>query len=554
MFGKKAEEAKYRRMRGLYGENKVITADYDEALSAVCENGIFVGREKEGILSFKGIPFAQPPIGDLRWQPPLPPKAGKEVREAYYFGKSPIQAPWYSEMASYYPQSEDCLYLNIWKAQGSQKNLPVMVFIHGGAFGYGGTSDPLYDGHNFVKAHPDVMLVTVAYRVGIMGFIDFSAVPGGEDYKDSCNLGILDQIAALKWIQNNIAACGGDPEMVTVFGESAGGCSVSLLPVLPDAKGLFKRVIAQSGSVNLTCSKEECQPFTEKLLKKTGAATMADLTALTTEQITKINLSLNDDNNFPQRDGRTVPFDLYKAYRETDNSDIEMICGSNKDECRYWIGEMGGLFNYAFSIPVLFENQCKKFSRRDVKLARKYCQKAQHRIYARLTEFENDLIFRVPAQEQLLLHSKHDGKSYHYFWTFPGEDKHRGACHAIELSSVFNNLQETIYTGNRVNRNLAEEIQQMWVNFAKTGNPSTPNTPWPQYTEDNKATLMLGETVSLKMNLFSRRTAIIEKLLKYHVNGSYAKLDFNIGYIRFLGASAIVLIAAVILLIMLIVK
>ena len=162
------------------------------------------------------------------------------------------------------------------------------------------------------------------------------------------------------------------------------------------------------------------------------------------------------------------------------------------------------------------------------------------------------MIFRVPAREQLLLHSDHGGRAYHYFWTFPGEDKKQGACHAIELSSVFNNLQETIYTGNNVNRNLAEEIQQMWVNFAKTGNPSTEQHQWPAYTRDKQITLMLGETIRVKENLFSRRTEIIEKLLKYHINGSYAELSFNVPYIKLLIATALGFIALIILLLVLI--
>ncbi len=546
MSSTKPTKNDYLRMQRLYGENKTITGTYDRSVSAVCENGCFVGKEDDGVIGFKGVPFAQPPVGALRWKAPAPVSPSDEVRQAYYFGKSPIQAPWYSELASCYYQSEDCLYLNVWAAKEKGEKLPVMVFIHGGAYGYGGTSDPLYDGHNFVKAHPDVILVTIAYRVGVMGFVDFSSVPGSEGYEDSCNLGILDQIEALKWIKKNIPAFGGDPDNVTVFGESAGGGSVSLLPVIDEARGLFRRVIAQSGSISLTYSKEECQPFTQKFLKRTHAKTMQELLALSTEQIYEANLPINEANNFPQRDGRLIPFDLYQAYADSKNPEVDMICGSNKDECRYWIGEMGGLFNYAFSIPVLFENQCLRFTKEDVRLAKQYCRKARHLTYSRLTEFENDIIFRVPAQKQLLLHAKGGGKTYHYFWTFPSDNKKKGACHAVELSSVFNNLQETIFTGGNVNASLAGEIQQMWVNFAKCGDPSTENNTWPPYTEEAKDTLMIGETVFVKNNLFSRRTAIIEKLLKYRINGSYAKLNWNIGYIRSLVAAAVAVLAVII--------
>ena len=133
-----------------------------------------------------------------------------------------------------------------------------MVFFHGGSYGWGGTSDPIYDGHNLVEKYPDLVLVTAEYRTGIMGFMDFSGVPGGEDYSTSGNLGLLDQVCALEWVQKNIRAFGGDPENVTIFGESAGAGSVSLLPLIEGTDGLFRRIIMESGSPALTYSREEC--------------------------------------------------------------------------------------------------------------------------------------------------------------------------------------------------------------------------------------------------------------------------------------------------------
>ncbi len=536
------------RMQSLYGENKTITGDYNVEHSVNCENGTFVGKCNDGVLSFKGIPFAKPPINELRWKAPQPVEQSNEIKEAYYFGKSPIQQPWYSELASCYPQSEDCLYLNVWADKDKSVKKPVMVFIHGGAYGYGGTSDPLYDGQNFIKAHSDVILVTIAYRVGVMGFIDFSMVEGGEGYEDSCNLGLLDQIEALKWIQRNIAAFGGDPKNVTIFGESAGGGSVSILAVMDMAKGLFNRIIAESGSICLTYSKKEFQPFTQKFMKKAKAKNMKDLLRLSTEEIYKANLPINESNNFPMRDGRIVPFDLYKAYKDGKSKDIDMMSGTNKDECRYWIGELGGIFKYSFAIPALFENQCKIMSPEDRALASQYYKHGTGKTYMRLTEFENDITFRVPAQEQLLLHADNGGKAYHYFWTYPSSIKYRGACHAVELSSVFNNLDEKIFTGDNVNPQLAREVQQMWVNFAKTGNPSTENHSWSLYNRDTKETMVLGEEIFVKKNLLSRRTATVEKLLKYYINGNYVKLDYDISYVRFYIYMALIVIIICIIL------
>ena len=281
------------RVRDSYGVNQLITGEYDAALSAKCHNGIFVGKSEGDVLAFRGIPFAKPPVGELRWKAPEAAEDCTDVFESYYNGKSPIQTEWPSEQASYYPQGEDCLYLNLWKNQaGPTEKKPVMVFFHGGAYGWGGTVDPLYDGRNFVTKQSDIILVTVGYRTGLMGFVDLSYLEGGEDFPDAPNLGLLDQIEALRWVQKNIAAFGGDPDNVTIFGESAGGGSASLLPIIPQAKGLFRRAIAESGSVVLTFSKEECRDFTRRLIREAGTKKMSDLMALSEEQLQKIRKSL----------------------------------------------------------------------------------------------------------------------------------------------------------------------------------------------------------------------------------------------------------------------
>ena len=257
---------KQREVFSRYGENHAVTGDYDKTLAVKCRNGTFVGKRQDSVLCFKGVPFAKPPVAELRWKAPQPIEDGEGVFEAYYNGKTPIQTEWETEMASYYPQGEDCLYLNMWVNENDKTaRKPVMVF---GSYGWGGTADPLYDGLNFVKKQSDIVLVSVGYRVGLMGFVDFSSVEGGEAFPDAPNLGLLDQIEALRWVQKNISGFGGDPDNVTIFGESAGGGSVSLLPMIPSAKGLFRRVIAESGSVALTFSKEECAVLPNVCSKK----------------------------------------------------------------------------------------------------------------------------------------------------------------------------------------------------------------------------------------------------------------------------------------------
>ena len=202
-------DATKSEIMNLYGENLLIDGDYDSSIAAICSNGVFVGLNDNGVVSYKGIPYAEPPVGDLRWKRPVPVRDSRNVYQAYYFGHSPIQSEWPSEVGSYYPQSEDCLTLNVWSNNvSSAKGKPVMVFFHGGSYGWGATSDPLYDGHNLVEKYPDIILAAVEYRVGMLGFIDFSSVPGGEDFSESGNLGLLDQICALQWIHNHISALG----------------------------------------------------------------------------------------------------------------------------------------------------------------------------------------------------------------------------------------------------------------------------------------------------------------------------------------------------------
>ena len=408
------------RMQELYGQNNEITSEYNTNLSAVCNNGIFVGKESNGVVAFKGIPYAEQPIGNLRWKEPVPAEDSEKIYEAYYFGKSPIQSEWVSEVASYYEQGEDCLYLNVWtNGNNSSKDKTVMVFFHGGSYGWGGTSDPIYDGQNLVEKYDDIILVTVGYRTGIMGFIDLSSVEGGDTYETSGNLGLLDQIEALRWIQKNISAFGGSPDNVTIFGESAGGGSVSLLPLIEGTDGLFNRIIAQSGSIALTYSTEECQNLTEMLLEETNCSNMQELLSLSTEELMKANEKLNDYNNFPERDGVVLPKDLYAAYASGVTANVDMLIGTNSDETRYWIREMGyytdlidGMTIYSLGLPIMYENDIGEISEADMQYVKSFMDLQKDKKIWNITEFYNEILFRVPALKQAQLHASNGGNAF----------------------------------------------------------------------------------------------------------------------------------------------
>ena len=531
-------------IRHRYGVNNPVTGEYDESLAVHCKNGTFIGGRAGKALVYKGIPFAKPPVGDLRWKAPQPAPDCEGVFEAYYNGKSPIQTEWPTEQASYYPQGEDCLYLNIWLNETDKTaDKPVMVFFHGGSYGWGGTADPVYDGANFVSKQSDIVLVTVGYRVGLMGFVDFSGVKGGEDFPDSPNLGLLDQIEALRWVQKNIKAFGGNPGNVTIFGESAGGGSVSLLPVIPQAKGLFRRVIAESGSVALTFSKEECRNLTEKLLKETNAKSMQDLMALSEDELKLVNESVNDINNFPQRDGRLIPLNPYIPYEKGESADVDIMIGTNSDEMNYWIGEIGGMLLYRFTSSVKFENDMKLLSYVEKRRVKQFMDSQKGSEIWRMSEFYNELMFRLPAIHQAEEHAKNGGKAYMYYWTVPSAIPDRKACHAVELSYVFGNLEETIYTGERADEEISDAVMQMWTNFARTGDPSTEQIEWKPYDENDRATLVISAEPHMSNDVLKKQRELLSPLLKRMINPSYATINYNVPYVRKLVAGGLLAIS-----------
>ena len=539
-------EESIRRIRETYGENQIIDGEYDAELSAKCSNGVFVGARSGNVCAFRGIPFAKPPVGKLRWKAPEPVDDDDTVREAYFNGKTPLQTDWDTEQASFYPKSEDCLYLNVWKNLTDDKpDKPVMVFFHGGSYGWGGTADPMYDGKRFVGKQSDIILVTVGYRVGIMGFVDLSYFEGGEAYPDAPNLGLLDQIEALRWIGKNIGAFGGDPNNVTIFGESAGGGSVSLLPIIPQAKGLFRRVIAESGSVALTFSKEECREFSRRLMLESKKKTMNGLLSLSEDELSKINEKLNEFNNFPQRDGRLIPLDPYKPYETGETSDVDILIGTNSEEMNYWIGEIGGVIPFRFSIPIKFENDLKNLPPSDRRRVKRFVDNMKGHSMWRMARFYDEMMFRLPAIEQASLHSENGGKAYMYYWTVPSNLPLRKACHAVELAYVFGNLEETIYTGEVADESLSDLVMQMWTNFARTGDPSTDSLKWEHYNVNSRATMIISREPRMENDVLSERRKLLTPLLLHMINPSYATLDYNVPFVRKTIARGVLLAAGI---------
>ena len=492
------------KMRAQYGENKqIIDGNYDKSLAVKCINGTFVGKRSENIIAFKGIPFVgKQPVGEYRWKAPVDIVPDDAVYEACYNAKSPCQPENVSEQASLYYQSEDCLYLNIWKAdEASADKKPVMVWIHGGAFTMGGTVDPLYDCHHFVKENPDVIVASITYRLGVFGFFRLSHLPDGKDYPDAQNLGIMDQMMALKWIHENIEGFGGDPDNVTIFGESAGAGSVTMIPLINGSHAYFKRVISQSGSPVFTRSKEQSIECTNELMGVLGCKTVSDLQKIGVDKLMEASAVLGL-RIWPERDGNYLPLDPYEAYANGEAKDIDILQGCNKDELGYFIFGFG-LDNYKLFETDRMAKKIAQLTEEEKVLVESYCKDAKDvgPEYSCISRLFDQIVFIAPLLRLSENQARAGGKSYTYFFTPEASIPMMRCGHAVELASVLNHPELTIYTGRAFDKTFSKTMRKMWVQFAKTGNPSlsadiSPDgkaKEWPLYDSKNKELMFLDE-------------------------------------------------------------
>ena len=503
----------------------------DSSLSVKCNNGVFTGAKDAdtGILSFKGIPYAKAPVGELRWKAPVEPDDSDEKFDATEYGKACLQTE-STEHVWGKPMGEDCLSLNIWTNDLTTKNKPVMVWIHGGSYGWGGTNDPTYNGAYLVEEYGDIIVVTINYRINMLGFIDFSNIPGGEEFPDAPYLGILDQQMALKWIQNNIEAFGGNPNNVTIFGESAGGGSVASLLAAEGSQGLFNKAIVQSGA-GLNHSKEKYDEKNQagELLKAAGVSDMDGLMALSEDELYEAmcvdtglagdesGSRVSDLNNDPMRDDELsiIPSDVGKAIIER-SSDIDIMIGTTGDEMRYWVNEMecgndddnmeafyafvqGKVAGYKELYPDEADNIDKAISISDALDDSKYA--AMYPDVWKYSDVVSEVAFRVPMLDIVDDRINAGGKGKTFVYKFDKRstrNEWQGACHACELDYVFYNLDGT-GLGGTVDPKLAKSVSDAWVSFARTGNPSTDDVPWEEYNLESRPTMVMKDDGTMKL-------------------------------------------------------
>ena len=511
--GKTLDEIK-AEVRAKYGENKSITdGNYDKSLAVKCVNGTFVGKKNDGVIAYKGIPFVgRQPVGELRWKAPVDVVPDDGVYEAYYYGKSCPQKEHFSEGASLYVQGEDCLYLNVWKADEKSVDgrksgaamrdgkKPVMVWIHGGGWVASGTSDPTYDCQNLVKENPDIIAVSITYRLGFLGFLHLSHLPDGKDYPDAQNLAIMDQMMALKWIHENIASFGGDPDNVTLFGESAGGESVTTLPLVEGSHKYFKRVIAQSGTPVLTRTVEQSIADTNEMMDMLGCKTVADLQKIDIEKLLDATAPFGMRIG-PEKDGKYLPLDPYEAYANGAAKDIDILQGCNKDEMYYFMYIVGGPEPFVEMMNKRLTKNISQLTDGEKALVESFCKDVKGERYEQLCRLYDQIWFIAPLFRLSENQTKAGGKSYTYYFTVESSVPMVKSAHAVELATVFNNPMDTQFTGRVFDKTFSKTLRKMWVQFAKTGNPSlsAKDSPdgkaheWPLYDLENKEIMVFDE-------------------------------------------------------------
>jgi para-nitrobenzyl esterase len=481
-------------------------------------SGKLIGATHRGTHVFRGIPFAAPPVGALRFRPPQPVAPWSGVREALTFGPMAPQLPSALEaLAGNTPlgQSEDCLTLNVWTPACDGAKRPVMVWIHGGGFTTGTAASPWYSGTN-LALQGDVVVVTANYRLGALGFMHLADI-GGEAWGSSANCGILDQVAALRWVRDNVAGFGGDPDNVTVFGESAGGCSVVTMLATPAAKGLFHKAIAQSASVAQVRTRDAAGERAALFLDDLGVAA-ADLDRLADIPLDQIleaqgrlttrrrgrGFSGADMQAFsPSPDGTSLLELPLDAIESGSAADIPVIAGTNRDEIRLFAVWDPSLQNLdrdgaiARLRGALGDDAARVY---DAYAATRVGQSASEVTMA----IASDETFRLDALR--LADAQHalgaPAYTYLFTWQSPALDGRLGACHALEIPFVFDNVHQPgveLLTGTGDDRApLAKIMNAAWAAFARSGVPDHPGMPaWPVYDPARRPTMVFDNTVEV---------------------------------------------------------
>lgn len=480
------------------------------------------GLDEAGLLVFRGIPYAQPPVGPLRFCAPEPRAAWSAVRDCRRFQAGAPQVPSTLRIASILAgsgsagENEDCLYLNLWTPGLDNQRRPVLVWIHGGGFVLGASSALMYHGRRLAR-RGDVVVVSLNYRLGALGFLalDEFAAPG----EANDNLGIRDQIAALEWVRDNIDAFGGDPENVTVFGESAGGMSVGTLLGVPAARGLFRRGILQSGAASNTSSPTRAQEVARHFVShlKRAPRSLAELHALSVQEIlqaqrmTSLELSLRQAALpwQPRRNTGLLPHRPLDAIAVGAARGVDLLIGTNRDEWNIFMLadpkgrrlDAAGLDRRLHRYESMAQAHDDEEGLAAVERARTY-RAAAHDVSptSHWIRFQAERMFHLPATRLADTHATQSGRCfvYRFDYAHPLVGRWLGACHGFEVPFVFGSLREpplaALFAATPAARALSRRMMRAWVAFARSGDPAHDDLPpWPRYDPSNPAMLVFDQ-------------------------------------------------------------
>jgi len=492
--------------------------------------GKLKGCLEKGLYVFKGIPYAQPPIGDLRYRDPVEKEPWDGILEATEFG--PIAPQPYIPASSIkdHPQSEDCLTLNIWTPACDNKKRPVMFWIHGGGFHYGGAPSPRYTGE-FLSKRGDVCIITINYRLGALGNL---YVPD-----EVSNFGFMDQVTALKWVYDNIANFGGDPNNITIFGESAGSTAVCTLLSMPAAKPFIRRAICQSGALNPQGHHAEGGILASKTLFSRLGIKPGDIDAIrkiSVEKLIKKENKIRLENwekrvwtGYPPTvDENKIPEHPLLAINKGSSKNVDLLIGTNLNEWTFFSMLTPKLQHINWDMLTEFLNT----SLSDLDLDKTQVEKlifsyrhSRNNPFEVLNAISTDFSFRYPSIRVAEAQTTHNNNTYMYLFTYktPVMGGVYGATHALEIPFVFGTLNDTEFgvypKRDEINSKISELMMDSWISFARSGNPNHNEIPpWSTYSIDTRDTLLIGEDIKIEKDpLRTERLAMKELPFKYKV-------------------------------------
>jgi para-nitrobenzyl esterase len=470
-------------------------------------DGALEGLASSGISIFKGIPFAAPPIGDLRWKAPQAVVKWNNIRKADKFGPKPMQLPIFSDMVSRAEgTSEDCLYLNVWTpAKLATENLPVLVYFYGGGFIAGDGSELRYDGESM--ARKGIVVVTVNYRLGIFGFLAHPELSKEASYKGSGNYGLLDQAAALRWVQQNIAAFGGNPAKVTIAGESAGSISVSAQMASPLSKNIISGAIGESGGLFKPI--REAIPLVEaeqaglKFAKQIGAKSLKDLRSMPAQMLLELAMQReNDFQTIPTIDGYFFNKGIEEIYAAGEQANVPLLIGWNSEE-----GNGAAMLGAEGATPENYKNLLTKFYGANADSALKYYPGANEKeILQSVNDIASDNFIVFSSWKWFNFAVKTGANPvYRYLFCRPrpvsmadiikGELNPKtsaGAVHSAEIEYALGNLPTNrVYNWQPDDYKVSAIMEDYFANFIKTGNPNGMALPtWPEVLNSNDINVM----------------------------------------------------------------